>query len=176
MYKIIARSIFYHWLLLIIGLSVGFTLNAEWLGYKSVLIERSINHIFFPIDFTPEMESKIKNMGAKKVYESLGCPNDFEILGDVVYYNDEFYWCRYKYRDKQNNLQFGETTNRVRWKTWEYYYGSQKEVIDDQEKALLAKQKLEEWYSKIMEAIQKANQKEQILKHQELLRENNHTT
>lgn len=176
MYKIIIRSLFYNWLLLFVGLSMGFVLNAEWLGYKSVLIERSINNIFFPIECTPEMESKIKAIGAERIYISLGRPDSFEILGDVVYYNDEFYWCRYKYRDNKGNLEFGESTTRVRWKTWEYYYGSETEIIKNEEKNLSASKKLEEWHSKIREAIKQADKREEELLRQENLSKTQHST
>lgn len=169
MYKIIFRSIFYQWLLLFIGISIGFIANAEWLGYKSVLIERSISNIFFPTEFTPEVEKKVKEIGSAKICTKLGFPTDFEVLGEVVYYNDEFYWCRYKFRDSKNRLKFGESTTRVRWKTWEYNYGSEKDVIDTEEKALNAMKKLEDWHSKIRQAIKEADQKEKELIEKELL-------
>jgi hypothetical protein len=167
MYKIIFRSIFYPWLILLIGISIGFITNAEWLGYKSVIIEQSISNIFFPIEFTQEIEEKVKGIGASKIFTQLGYPNNFEILGDMVYYNDEFYWCKYKYRDKNNRLKFGESTTRVKWKTWEYNYGSKSEVIDTEQKAQDAMNKLNNWHSKIREAIKKADQREQELLKQE---------
>lgn len=169
MYKIIFRSIFYHWLILFIGISIGFITNAEWLGYKSVIIEKSISNIFFPIEFTQEIEDRVKSIGASKIFTELGYPNDFEILGDVVYYNDEFYWCKYKIRDQNNELKFGEATTRVRWKTWEYNYGSDSDVIDTEAKALESINKLNNWHSKIREALKKADQREQELLKQESL-------
>lgn len=174
MYKIIFRSIFYPFFLIFIGISVGFIVNAEWLGYKSVLVNRSIDNIFFPIEFTPAVEANVKKIGASKICAELGFPKDFEILGDVVYYNDEFYWCKYKYRDKNNVLRFGESTTRVRWKTWEYNYGSSNEVIDTEEKARESIEKLKNWHSKIREAIKKADKKEQdLIKEENLSNHNN---
>lgn len=176
MYKIIFRSIFYHWLILLIGISIGFITNAEWIGYKSVLIERSISNIFYPIEFTKEIEDRVKGIGASKIFTELGYPNDFEVLGDVVYYNDEFYWCKYKYRDKNNRLKFGESTTRVRWKTWEYNYGSEKEVVDTEDKLKESVKKLNEWHSKIREAIKQADEKEKELLRQEALPNTQHST
>jgi hypothetical protein len=176
MYKIIFRSIFYHWLILLIGISIGFITNAEWLGYKSVIIEKSISNIFFPIEFTQEIENRIKDIGASKIFTELGHPNDFEILGGVVYYNDEFYWCKYKFRDQNNELKFGEATTRVRWKTWEYNYGSDSEVIDTEEKVQEAMRKLNNWHSKIREAIKQADEKEKELLRQEALPNTQHST
>lgn len=169
MYKTIIRSIFYQWLVLFIGISIGFITNAEWLGYKGVLIERSINNIFFPKVFTPELEKLIKQKGSAKIYEEIGSPKEFEILGDVVYYNDEFYWCKYKYRDSNNKLKFGESTTRVRWKTWEYDYGSDKDLIETEAQALESIKKLDAWHLKIREAIQQADKKEKELLQQESL-------
>lgn len=163
MYKIIIRTIFYQWLVLCIGISIGFIGNAEWLGYKSVLIERSIDNIFFPIEFTSEVEKKVQQIGASKIFTELGYPDEFEILGEVVYYNDEFYWCKYKYRDINKKLIFGESTTRVRWKTWEYNYGSEKEVIDTPEKIKESITRLELWHSKIRSAIKQADEKEKHL-------------
>lgn len=167
MYKVIIRTIFYHWLILCAGISIGFVANAEWIGYKSVLIERSIDNIFFPIEFTTEVEKKVQAIGASKIYTELGYPNEFEVLGEVVYYNDEFYWCKYKYRDADDKLIFGESTTRVKWKTWEYNYGSANEVIDTPQKAKESMDRLELWHSKIREAIKQADAKEQELLEQE---------
>ena len=161
-YKVIIRTIFYHWLILCAGISIGFIANAEWLGYKSVLIERSIDNIFFPIEFTTEVEKRVQEIGASKIYTELGYPNEFEVLGEVVYYNDEFYWCKYKYRDSNNELIFGESTTRVRWKTWEYNYGSPDDVVDSTEKANKLMQNLEIWHSKIRDAIKQADEKEKL--------------
>jgi hypothetical protein len=160
----------------LIGISIGFITNAEWIGYKSVLIERSISNIFYPLEFTKEIEDRVKDIGASKIFTELGYPNDFEVLGDVVYYNDEFYWCKYKYRDKNNRLKFGESTTRVRWKTWEYNYGSEKEVVDTEDKLKESVKKLNEWHSKIREAIKQADQKEKELLRQEELPNTQHST
>jgi hypothetical protein len=169
MYKIIFRTLFYHWLILSTGISIGFIVNAEWLGYKSVIIERSISNIFFPIEFTEDIEEKIKNQAAEKVFHELGEPKEFQILGQVVYYNDEFYWCKYAFRDNDDQLQFGETTTRIRWKTWEYNYGSEKEVIDTPEKILESNKKFNQWHLKIRQAIKDADEKEKRLLEQEII-------
>jgi hypothetical protein len=176
MQKIIIRTLLYHWLFLIVGLSVGFIINAEWLGYKSLLIERSINNIFFQESLTPDLEKKIKEKALIKIYTSLGYPAEFEILGEVIYYNDEFYWCKYKFRDKNDKLVFGERTTRVRWKTWEYYYGSDKEKLDTNEKNSSASKKLEEWHLKIRDSIREADRKEmELLRQESLIQEDRRT-
>lgn len=167
MYKIIIRTLFYHWLLLCTGISIGFIVNAEWLGYKSAIIERSISNIFFPIEFSEEIEKQVKSAGSAKIFAELDYPSEFEVLGEVVYYNEEFYWCKYKFRDDSGVLNFGESTTRVRWKTWEYNYGSEKEIIDTEDKAAESIKRFEAWQSKIRNAIKQAEEKEHTLKEQE---------
>lgn len=121
MYKIIFRSIFYHWLILFIGISIGFIGNAEWIGYKSVLVSKSIDNIFFPIQITPEIQQLIKNVGQNKIKRSIGNPDHFKVLEDFLYDN-EVYWIRYEYKDKNGKYYQGVNKTRIYWKPWEYYY------------------------------------------------------
>lgn len=158
--KTILRTIFYQFLLLFVGLSLGFIANAEWVGFKSVLLERSLNNIFFQVEFTEDLEERVKSMGATRAWAELNYPSEFEILGDVVYYNDEFYWCKYKYRNAAKELVFGEYTTRIRWKTWEYNYGSPDEVIDTTEKANKVMDRLNAWHLKIKNSIKQADDRE----------------
>ena len=97
-------------------------MNAEWVGVKSLIVERSIGNIFFPVQYDAHMERWVKGWGAYKVYAQNDFPKDFEIIDEHVYANEEYYWCRYKYRDNSGKLKFDEGLSRVRWKTWEYYY------------------------------------------------------
>jgi hypothetical protein len=163
--KTILRTIFYQYLALFIGLSIGFIANAEWVGLKSAIVAKSINNIFFPIEFSEEMEENLKLLGASKVWSDLGQPTEFEILGDVVYYNDEFYWCKYKYRDKDGQLQFDESVERIRWKSWEYYHDY--EIVDDDEKTLASINRLKDWSQKIIDAINQADKREKEILQEE---------
>lgn len=175
MFKVIFRTIFYQFLLLFVGISIGFIANAEYIGYKSCVIEKSINNIFFPIEFTKEVEDKVKKIGASKVFIENNSPDEFEILGEVVYFNDEFYWCKFKYRDKKGNLKFDSDIVRVNWKTWEYNYNNPTVIdpIDTEEEALKEKQRLYEWHKKIKEAIEESEKKEKELLEKELNKKNN---
>lgn len=163
MQKIIIRTLFYHWLFLFTGLIIGFAINAEWIGYKSLLIEKSLNKIFFPIEFTPKLESKIKQKAIQQILIDLNYPKDFEVLSDVIYYNDEFYWCRYKFRDEQGSLKFKDATTRVVWKTWEYYYGDGSEIVDSLQKEKDLLNSINLWHYKIKQAIKKADDQEKTL-------------
>ena len=121
MYKVIIRTIFYHWLVLCIGISIGFIGNAEWVGYKSVLVTKSIDNIFFPIKITPEIQQLIKNVGQNKIKRSIGNPEHFKVLEDFLYDN-EVYWLRYEYKDKDGRYYQEVNKTRIYWKPWEYYY------------------------------------------------------
>ena len=80
MHRIIIRSIFYHWLFLFAGIAIGFICNSEYVGEKAVIIERSINHIFFPIEYNPQIEAYVKEMGRQKIWTELGSHQIFKFL------------------------------------------------------------------------------------------------
>jgi hypothetical protein len=121
MYKIIIRSIFYHWLVLFIGISIGIILNSEWIGHKYILIERSINNIFFPLEYNENIENFVKETGKMKIWISLDCPENFTIIHDLVK-GEEFYWAVYTYKNKYGKTIKDIGSVRIKWKTWEYYY------------------------------------------------------
>lgn len=121
MYKIIVRSIFYHWFAVFVGISIGFLCHTEYVGEKSVIVERSIRNIFFPIKYNENVEHFVKENGKLKLWSSLDCPADLEILDDVVK-GEEYYWALYTYTDKNGKTVKDIGCQRVRWKTWEYYY------------------------------------------------------
>lgn len=160
----VCRTLFYQFLLLFVGLSVGFIVNPEWMGIKSTIVNKSINNIFFPLDYEndPQLRHFVKSWGAYKVYVSKGSPKGFEILDENVYYNEEWYWCRFKYIDTNDKVVIDEGTTRVQWKTWEYYYDYEildtpekikKNIAKDQEKANLREKQIEKAQEKEKELI-----------------------
>lgn len=130
MIKIILRSIFYHWFTLFVGLSIGFICHSEWVGTKAVIIERSIRNIFFPIKYTPEVENFIKQAGAMKLWSSVGCPEEFVIIDDLVK-GEEFYWAVFTYKNHEGKTVKDIGSIRVKWKTWEYYYKLDEMMLPD---------------------------------------------
>lgn len=165
----VARTLFYQFFLVFVGISVGFIVNSEWVGYKSALVSKSVANIFFPLEFTPQMEANLRALGAQRVWAENGSPADFQVLGDVVYANDEFYWCRFAYRDSNGELKFDEDTVRMRWKTWEYGFHNPTvlDPIDTKEEVDAEVARLEAWQKKIREAIRKADEKQKELLEQE---------
>jgi hypothetical protein len=123
MHKIIIRSIFYHWLFLFIGISIGFIANSEWVGYKYAIVQRSIKNIFFPVEYNEEIESFVKEMGQMRTWVALNCPRDFKIIEENVI-GQEFYWCKYSVRET-----IGTAQHRIKWKTWEYYYKIDEPIV-----------------------------------------------
>ena len=139
MHKIIIRSIFYHWLFLFIGVAIGFICNSEYVGEKAVVIERSINNIFFPIEYNTQIENYVKAMGKQKIWTELNSPEDFEILEDVVK-AEEYYWAIAKYTDVKTGKKIKTiVSTKIRWRPWEYNYHTKKfdNIIAEKNKVML---------------------------------------
>lgn len=117
----ILRTLFYQFFLLFVGLSVGFIINAEWIGWKSNLIEKSVQNIFFPTEFDEKTCEQIKNWGKFRIWAFNDRPENFEIVEDGLL-SEEFYIAKFSFTDKSGKKVEKIDTTRVRWKTWEYYY------------------------------------------------------
>jgi hypothetical protein len=167
--KAVLRTIFYQFFLLFVGLAVGFIGNAEWVGFKSCLVEKSIKNIFFPIKFTPKMEAGMKMMLAQRMMTKEGFPAEFEVLSSVVVANDEFCWIAYKYRDQDGKLVFKDDVERMRWKTWEYNFDEESALnpVDTQEEWLALDKRMSDWQEKIKDAINLAEERKAEILEQE---------
>ena len=123
MIKIIARSVFYNWLILFVGIALGFIFNAEWSGKKYVIIEHSINNIFFPANkYNKDVEQYVRFMGSIRLKDAHDYPEDFTILKDEIL-DEEFYSATIRYTDpKTGKIVEKKEGTRVRWRPWEYYY------------------------------------------------------
>lgn len=135
MIKVIMRSILYPWFILFVGVCVGFICNSEYVGQKAVIIERSINNIFFPIEYNEQIENYVKAMGKQRIWTELEYPHDFEILEDVVK-GEEYYWAIAKYTDVKTGKEVKTVVStKIRWKPWEYNYHIRKfdEIVQEKE-------------------------------------------
>jgi hypothetical protein len=121
MIKVVLRSLIYPWFILFIGFSIGFICNSEWFGYKYVLVERSVRNIFFPIQYDERVEEWVKSNGRLRLWASLECPKNFEIIDEFVK-GEEHYWAVYKTKNSEGKEIKDIGSVRVKWKTWEYYY------------------------------------------------------
>ena len=113
---------FYQFLILFVGVSIGFITNAEYVGWKFPLLEKSINNIFFPIDFEDEgVLEWLYGQGQFKVYCFNDYPRDFKVIEQAMS-AEEWYWIKYSYTDDDGNTKINIDSIRIRWKPWEYYY------------------------------------------------------
>ena len=118
----VCRTLFYQFFLLFVGLSVGFLLNAEYVGWKYPVVTASVYNIFFPIDFEDDgVLQWLYNQGQFKICAFNGYPKDFKIIEEAMC-AEEWYWCKYSYTDKDGNTKTNIDHTRIRWKPWEYYY------------------------------------------------------
>ena len=119
--RTVFRTLFYQFLVLFVGISIGFICNAEWVGWKSEIVSRSVANIFFPLSFNADTCQSIKNWGKFKIYSLHGCPEGFTIVEDGLM-GEEWYICKFQYTDSENKTREKIESVRIRWKTWEYYY------------------------------------------------------
>jgi hypothetical protein len=130
--KAVLRTIFYQYFLLIVGLTVGFIINAEYVGWKSPLIVRSFNNIFFPVQMDEELCQKIKNFGATRIWATLEMPSGFKVIEDGLM-AEEFYIAKVEYQNENGKTVTEILDTRIRWKPWEYYYNDSPEKWSEED-------------------------------------------
>lgn len=142
MIKVIIRSILYPWFILFTGICFGFICNSEYVGEKAVVIERSINNIFFPVEYDENIEQYVKWMGSNRIHSELSYPHDFQVLEEVVK-GEEYYWAIVKYTDVKTGKEIKTVVStKVRWKPWEYNYHTKEfeKIIEERDEYRTARQ------------------------------------
>ena len=120
--KTVIRTLFYQFLLLFTGISIGFIINAEYVGWKYPIIQTSFYNTFYPIDFEDEGVLKwLYGHGRLKIFGVIGKYKDVEIIEEAMA-AEEWYWVKFSYVDQNGNRRTKIDHIRVRWKPWEYYY------------------------------------------------------
>ena len=120
--KCILRTLFYQFLLLFIGASIGFITNAEWVGWKYPVISRSFNNIFNPIDFEdPGVLQWLYGNGRLKIFGTIVRHKDLKVIEEAML-AEEWYWVKFSYTDENGNTRIDIKNVRIRWKPWEYYF------------------------------------------------------
>jgi len=122
-HRTIIRTLFYQYLVLFVGIAAGFILNAEYVGWKSVIVERSFRNIFYPIKYDETVEKFVINFGRMRLSMLLfGHPGGdlTDIITDERVWGEEYYDALYRLPDDPDKIEMYQT--RVRWKPWEYYY------------------------------------------------------
>jgi hypothetical protein len=116
------RTLFYQFFILFVGISIGFILNAEYVGWKYPSMVASVRNTFFAIDFEDEgVLQWLYNTGRFKICAFNGYPQDFTVIEEAMC-AEEWYWCKYSYTDKNGDTKINIDHTRIRWKPWEYYY------------------------------------------------------
>ena len=134
--KIIIRTLFYQFLLIFIGISFGFMLHANYWGNRAPIIQRSINHIFNPVEYDKNIEEFLIKIGRKRLYitmmnEDGNFPNLFEIIKNSEYIEgEEWYNCQYQHVNKEGKLDIYDFETRIKWKPWELYYPNPEESYE----------------------------------------------
>ena len=130
--KCILRTLFYQFLLLFVGISIGFITNAEWVGWKYPVITRSFNNIFNPIHFEdPGVLQWLYGHGRLKVFGLKGKYPDVEVIEEAML-AEEWYWVKFSYTNPKGNTVTDIKSVRLRWKPWEYYFDNDINPMDEE--------------------------------------------
>jgi len=120
--KCILRTLFYQFLLLFIGGSIGFICNAEYVGWKLPIVTNSFYNTFYPIDFEdPGVLQWLYGNGRLKIFGTIIRHKDLEVIEEAML-AEEWYWVKYSYTDDDGNKKIEIENVRIRWKPWEYYF------------------------------------------------------
>ena len=118
----VCRTLFYQFLLLFVGISIGFIVNAEWVGWKYPIVQTSFYNTFYPIDFEDEgVLEFLYGRGRLQVFGVMGKYRDVQIIEEAMA-AEEWYWVKFSHVDENGNRKIEIQNIRVRWKPWEYYY------------------------------------------------------
>ena len=119
----VLRTLFYQFFFIFVAFTVGFLLNAEYVGWKSNVVVQSYNNIFNPIKFEdPGVLEQLYGIGRYKIFAFNGYPNNFKVIEEAMM-AEEWYWVKYSYTvGDQEKLCINIDKHRIRWKPWEYYY------------------------------------------------------
>ena len=120
--KCILRTLFYQFILLFIGGSIGFICNAEYVGWKLPIVTNSFYNTFYPIDFEdPGVLQWLYGNGRLKIFGTIVRHKDLEVIEEAML-AEEWYWVKFSYTDENGNTRIDIKNVRIRWKPWEYYF------------------------------------------------------
>jgi len=134
--KTVTRTLVYQLLIIGTSFSIGFLINPEYWGNRAPIVNRSIKHIFWPIEYNSQVEDFCIKIGRSRIFfeTSTEYPGftDLKILEDGMS-SDEWYFAKYEFKDNQGNLiRINDFNSKVNWKPWELDYPppNQKPVSD----------------------------------------------
>ena len=124
-WKTVSRTIFYQFFLVFVGLSLGLIIHPEWVGNKAIVIDKSIDNIFFHPTFE-EVKPNIMYVGRLRLWVFLDMPEDLNVYDEEMI-GEELYTCNYDY-EKDGEKITGDYETYIRWKSWESGYELKKPV------------------------------------------------
>ena len=132
--KCILRTLFYQFLLLFVGASIGFITNAEWVGWKYPVISNSVNNIFYPVNFEdPGVLQFLYGNGRLKIFGFMNHQyQNVEVIEEAML-AEEWYWVKFSYTDDNGNSKIDIQHVRIRWKPWEYYFNNDINPMDGED-------------------------------------------
>ena len=110
--RTVIRTIFYQTLIIFTCLSIGFIFNAEYIGNRSPIIYRSIDHTFFPKYYNEEVENILLNVGRSRLASYLEF-DEFEIISEKIE-SQKYYMAMYEYKDGIYDFN-----TKINWQPWE---------------------------------------------------------
>lgn len=136
--KTTLRTLIYQTICIFAVIVTIFLQNPVYWGLKAPIIEKSVDHIFYPIRYSPKVEEFVKKIGRTRLFFEIctlngEIPELFEIVeGSEFVNNEEWYNCEYQYVDKQGILDVYDYCTRIDWKPWEFDYLTEEEYYDYQ--------------------------------------------
>lgn len=134
--KTTVRTLIYQTICIFSVIAAIFLQNPIYWGLKAPILEKSVEHIFYPIEYSPRVEEFVKQIGRTRLFIEIceiydGPPNLFEIVeGSEFVHNEEWYNCEYQYVDDKGILDVHDYCTRVDWKPWEFDYLTEEEYND----------------------------------------------
>lgn len=108
----VLRTIFYQLLIIFICFSIGFIFNAEYIGNRSPIISRSIDHTFFPKYYNEDIEEILLNVGRSRLASYLEF-DEFEVISERIE-SQKYYIAMYEYKDGIYDFN-----TKINWQPWE---------------------------------------------------------
>ena len=120
--KTVIRTLTYQILAIFCGISIGFLMNPNYWGNRAPIIQKSVEHIFYPIKYDERVKEFCINIGRSRLFLSL--PKgayDFEIIEDDMV-GEEQYAATYQYVLDGETILVKDFTSKINWKPWEFDY------------------------------------------------------
>jgi len=127
--KIFFRTVVWRLLVISSAITVGFAINAEFVGWKSTATERFFNEKLFSIEYNAQVESFCKTLGRKKLIAELGNPppSNLQIIKEEITEQSK-YTALFKLTTPDGQQVVALYQAKVKWKPSDYDYSEPKDL------------------------------------------------